>query len=127
MRPIDADAFKKRLIKRRDEIAEERKYGWEWEYNGFNGAVLLAGSEAVENPVKPESYWIPVEKELPEVNEEGFSEYILLSFANADIPCVGRYEDGDFYNGDDEEPLSKFGLIVNAWMPYPKPYREEKQ
>lgn len=51
MRLIDADALKKRFIKRRDEIAEERKYGWEWEYNAFNGAILLTGCEAVENTI----------------------------------------------------------------------------
>ncbi len=69
--------------------------------------------------------WIPVEERLPETDE-----YILLSFANFSLPIVGRYEaDGDgsgtFYLGDcnEEDTCINQDLIVNAWMPLPKPYR----
>lgn len=49
--------------------------------------------------------WIPAEN-TPEVNEEGYSERILLNFENASIHEIGRYiEDGDgggaYYIGDD--------------------------
>lgn len=63
--------------------------------------------------------WIPIAEKLPENDN-----YILLSFSNVGLPEVGRYEDGRFYVGDDDEPLSKIGIIVNAWMPLPKCYRE---
>lgn len=69
--------------------------------------------------------WIPISERLPE--EE---EYILLSFANYTGLDIGRYEnDGEndkFYPGDDEETYAHYGLVVNAWMPLPEPYREEK-
>ena len=69
------------------------------------------------------SKWIPISERLPE--EE---EYILLSFANYTGLDIGRYEhDGEndkFYPGDDEETYAHYGLIVNAWMPLPEPYRE---
>lgn len=69
--------------------------------------------------------WIPINERLPE--EE---EYILLSFANYTGLDIGRYEnDGEndkFYPGDDEETYASYGLIVNAWMPLPEPYREEE-
>lgn len=69
--------------------------------------------------------WIPCSERLPE--EE---EYILLSFANYTGLDIGRYEnDGEndkFYPGDDEETYASYGLIVNAWMPLPEPYREEE-
>lgn len=69
------------------------------------------------------SKWIPISERLPE--EE---EYILLSFANYTGLDIGRYEhDGEndkFYPGDDEETYEHYGLIVNAWMPLPEPYRE---
>lgn len=69
--------------------------------------------------------WIPVEEQLP---EDG--KYILLSFSNFTIPLIGRCEqDGDggstFYEGDDDEPLTKHDLYVNAWMPLPEPYRPD--
>ena len=71
------------------------------------------------------SKWIPISERLPE--EE---EYILLSFANYTGLDIGRYEhDGEndnFYSGDDEETYAQYGLIVNAWMPLPEPYREEE-
>jgi len=67
--------------------------------------------------------WIPINERLPE--EE---EYILLSFANYTGLDIGRYEnDGEndkFYPGDEEETYASYGLIVNAWMPLPEPYRE---
>ena len=69
--------------------------------------------------------WIPISERLPE--EE---EYILLSFANYTGLDIGRYEnDGEndkFYPGDDEETYAHYGLVVNAWMPLPEPYREEE-
>lgn len=72
-----------------------------------------------------ETQWIPISERLPE--EE---EYILLSFANYTGLDIGRYEkDGEndkFYPGDDEETYAHYGLIVNAWMPLPEPYREEE-
>ena len=132
MRLIDANALKKRLIKRRDEIAEKRMFGWEFEYNGFNGAILLTGVEAVTNPVLPESLWIPVldgDGEMPPVDEDGCSEYILVSFSN--VPCldIAQYRvdenGGAFYSGDDADPYTSIGIFVNAWMPLPKSYRKE--
>ena len=75
--------------------------------------------------------WIPVEKRLPEiVTEDGSSDYILLSFDNYSLPAIGRYEededgDGNFFEGDEDRSCLSYGLIVNAWMPMIKPYREE--
>lgn len=69
------------------------------------------------------SRWIPISERLPK--EE---EYILLSFKNYTGLDIGRYEkDGEndkFYPGDDEETYASYGLIVNAWMPLPEPYKE---
>ena len=29
--------------------------------------------------------------------------------------------------GDEDKPYIGYGLVVNAWMPLPKPYREEEE
>lgn len=68
--------------------------------------------------------WVDVDYELPKPGE-----YVLLSFANFSIPAVGRYEEGEdgggnFYLGDEEEPLIKQDLIVNAWRLLPKSMEE---
>lgn len=73
-----------------------------------------------------ETQWIPISERLPEEEES-----ILLSFANYTGLDIGRYEkDGEndkFYPGDDEETYAHYGLIVNAWMPLPKPYKEKTE
>lgn len=32
-----------------------------------------------------------------------------------------------FIRGDEDKPYIEYGLVVNAWMPLPKPYREEEE
>lgn len=58
-------------------------------------------------------------------------KYILLSFANYTGLDIGWYEkDGEndnFYPGDEEETYASYGLIVNAWMELPKPYRQNDE
>ena len=67
--------------------------------------------------------WIPVTERVPDNDR-----YILLSFENFSLPEVGRYEKdergGAFFVGDDDEPISKSGVFVNAWMELPKCYKE---
>jgi len=81
---------------------------------------------------KTKLQWVPVtdgDEWKPTLDEDGYSDYIFLSFDNAFFPCIGQYreneEGGAFYGEDDDEPLTKIGLFVNAWMPLPDPYREE--
>lgn len=76
-------------------------------------------------------HWIPIldgDGQMPEVDDEGYSDYILLSFRNATFLCIGQYrvdeEGGAFYDGDSEDPLTKIGLFVNAWMPLPERYHD---
>lgn len=66
----------------------------------------------------------------PSVNEKGYSERILLNFANASIHEIGRYIDDGYggcayYIGNDTKPCSIYGLFVDAWMPLPERYKED--
>ena len=78
--------------------------------------------ETVKEIEENHNGWIPVEEELPETDK-----YILLSFSNFSIPCVGRYEEdengGAFYVGDDDESCVSQDMFVNAWQPLPHPYQ----
>ena len=69
--------------------------------------------------------WIPVTERLPETYED-----ILLSFEAFSFTAVGRYEKdnegGTFYFADIEASCMTLGYHVNAWMPMPKPYREDE-
>lgn len=70
--------------------------------------------------------WIPISEHLPEDES-----YILVSFENATMPDIARYEENDeggtFYPGDDEKSYSSYGIFVNAWMPLPEPYKEKTE
>lgn len=73
--------------------------------------------------------WRPAENP-PKVDEEGYSEYILLNFANATVHEIGRYvvdkySGCAYYIGNDTKPCSIYGLFVDAWMPLPERYKEE--
>ena len=53
------------------------------------------------------SKWIPISERLPEDES-----YILVSFENASMPDIARYEENDeggtFYPGDDEKSYSSY-------------------
>lgn len=70
--------------------------------------------------------WVPCSERLPEDES-----YILVSFENATMPDIARYEENDeggtFYPGDDEKSYSSYGIFVNAWMPLPEPYKQNDE
>ena len=70
--------------------------------------------------------WIPCSERLPEDES-----YTLVSFENATMPDIARYEENDeggtFYPGDDEKSYSSYGLFVNAWMSLPEPYKQNDE
>ena len=69
--------------------------------------------------------WIPITEMLPQDES-----YILVSFDNATMPDIARYEENDeggtFYPGDDEKSYSSYGIFVNAWMELPELYKGEE-
>jgi hypothetical protein len=42
-RYVDADAVRAAIVNAREAALEHKPYGWEWEINGYNGAILAAG------------------------------------------------------------------------------------
>lgn len=94
------------------------------EYDDFFHRGLERASRLVKEVA--EEYndgWISCSERVPD-NES----YILLSFDNFSVPCVGRYKQdesgGAFYIGDDDETCISQELFVNAWQPLPEPYKE---
>lgn len=85
------------------------------DYIPINNALDMA-IKALE---EPKGEWIDIDYKLPKNDE-----YVLLSFANFSVPLVGRYyedeDGGNFFVGDETEPLIKQGIFVNGWLPLPK-------
>ena len=84
----------------------------------------IRATQAVENlpPAQPEPQWIPVTKKLPEKNV-----WVLVTFMMAngevdtDIMRINRWDGGwDTHTFD-----MAYRETVIAWMPLPKPWREE--
>lgn len=42
-RYVDAAAVRAAIVNAREAALEHKPYGWEWENNGYNGAILAAG------------------------------------------------------------------------------------
>lgn len=69
------------------------------------------------------SGWIPIEEGKPPIDK-----YLLLSFSNAPVPCIGSYmqtEEGWRFCDELDKPFS-YGLEVNAWMPLPERYKSKE-
>ena len=79
---------------------------------------------------KQKMQWTPVEEKLPDLDDDGYSEKVLVSFDKTSIVDIGEYretaKDGKWYLQDMNESFSQYGLTVTAWMPLPKSYRRMK-
>lgn len=129
---LDAEEFLTWLDEAEEELRKERRKDDQTDKRD-EGILVTTGiiREYVEKTCKINEAegmtgerWIPIGEQLP--RDES---YILVSFENATMPDIARYEDdnegGAFYPGDDEKSYSSYGLFVNAWMPLPKSYKEE--
>ena len=70
-------------------------------------------------------HWIPCSERLPDLDEEGFSEKMLVSFSNFSGLEICEYRETDeehgWYVGDSAENPEDVGVHVIAWMPLPDP------
>ena len=85
-------------------------------------------------PIEPERKtvkWIPCSERLPELDEDGYSDKVLVCFANFTGCEICEYRDCDdchgWYVGDTDDNPEDIGIHVIAWMPLPEPYKEGEQ
>lgn len=111
-------------IKDMERLTHERKNGMKTGYWSPNKKQELVDRLAMYEDREEKDRWIPISERLPEDES-----YILVSFENATMPDIARYEENDeggtFYPGDDEKSYSSYGTFVNAWMPLPESYKDE--
>lgn len=93
---------------------------------------LMSSGDILDTEPNGWMKWIPAESEVfPDVDDDGMSKYILLSFENFSGLLIGHYtedEDGGmFHIGDCVQSAHESGLIVSAWMPLPEPYKPESE
>ncbi len=102
----------------------EKLYGALWKLKDYENTGV--NPDEIGNTIKKRAGWIPVTERLPEPET-----HILVSIGNFTLPDIATYradEDGSgaFYIGDEDHTYLSLGLFVNAWMPLPKPYRDEE-
>ena len=101
----------------------QKLYGELWKLKDYEDTGV--DPFEIGDAIKYRAEWILVTERLPETGK-----YVLISFSNFTVPITGRYEEdeegGAFLAGDEDESLISKGLIVNAWMPLPEPYHEDK-
>lgn len=101
----------------------QKLYGALWKLKDYEDTGV--DPDEIGNATQYRAGWIPVTERLPETGK-----HVLISFSNFTVPITGRYEEdeegGAFFSGDEDESLISKGLIVNAWMPLPEPYHEDK-
>ena len=79
---------------------------------------------------QPETHWIPCSERLPETDEDGYSDKVLVCFVNFTGCEICEYREDDdhhgWYVGDSDDNPEDIGVHVIAWMPLPEPYAERR-
>ena len=114
--------IKERLLQYKQELQKQTMYK-----EGLPGSSLDIVNSLLDDleEDEKENGWIPVSERMPDQDK-----YILVSFFNFSLPMIGRYtvdddDGGTFRVGDEDESFVEHDLYVNAWMPLPKPYKED--
>lgn len=78
--------------------------------------------EAYEDPLEwYEGEWIPVDERLPELNDDGASDIVLLCWSDGQI-AVGTYAGDRTFIGQGWPEATDASVKVVAWIPIPEPY-----
>lgn len=114
--------IKERLLQYKQELQKQTMYK-----EGLPGSSLDIVNSLLDDleEDEKENGWIPVGERIPDPDK-----HILVSFFNFSLPMIGRYtvdddDGGTFRVGDEDESFVEHDLYVNAWMPLPKPYKED--
>ena len=100
------------------------------DYTRWVGGSYYEALRTAIRALKRETGWIPVSKRLPELDEDGYSDKVLVCFTNFSGCEICEYRECDdchgWYIGDSDDNPEDVGVHVIAWMPLPEIYEEEQ-
>lgn len=100
------------------------------DYTRWVGGSYYEALRTAIRALKRETGWIPVSKRLPELDEDGYSDKVLVCFTNFSGCEICEYRECDdchgWYIGDSDDNPEDVGVHVIAWMPLPEPYEEDQ-
>ena len=83
------------------------------------------GCTGTESKYEPDNGWVPVSEKLPELNDDGASDPVLLCWADRQI-VVGFYAGNETFYAQ-SFPFATDGTArIIAWMPLPEPMKLEE-
>ena len=68
--------------------------------------------------------WIPCSERLPDLNENGVSDMVLLCWSDGQM-TVGAYQGGRTFVGQAWPTARDCRVTVTAWQPLPTPWKGE--
>lgn len=131
MKKTNNDILAEYVRKRRPEIERTMDYMiYKLVEQVKNIAEIIKGSDIGKlQEVKPyedplewyEGEWIPVDERLPELNDDGASDKVLLCWSDGQF-AVGAYTGDRTFIGQGWPEATGASVKVVAWMPLPDPY-----
>ena len=122
------------LIKKKDVLALVKSYieasAERMENDGYYEAQFEGFEELQDDLFNLETFpsadrpqeWIPCSERLPDLNENGVSDMVLLCWSDGQM-TVGAYQGGRTFVGQAWPTARDCRVTVTAWQPLPKPWK----
>ena len=122
----DIASFNRDIEYLRDLIRKHMNAGerFEFDFTNVKSFDCQCGRHYVNTGAENNDGWISVKERLPEINDDGMSEDVLVSFEESNYIIMA------FYNSAERRwnihgPGPYIGRAI-AWRPLPEPYRPER-
>lgn len=88
------------------------------------GNLLRRAADTIEmlSEKAREPKWIPCSERLPDLNENGVSDMVLLCWSDGQM-TVGAYQGGRTFVGQAWPTARDCRVTVTAWQPLPTPWK----
>ena len=87
-----------------------------------SGKKVIEHLEQMPSADRPQGEWIPCSERLPDLNENGVSDMVLLCWSDGQM-TVGAYQGDRTFVGQAWPTARDCRVTVTAWQSLPKPWK----